>query len=118
LLTEPQAVTIGGTARSLVKTETDRTRSVFTDRANGVRLETSQSNGNRRRSLVKLTLNKIAADPITAVNSDISTSVHLVIDAPRVGFTDTEIKDEAVALLNWFTASTNANLIKVIAGEF
>jgi len=118
LLPEPQTVTIGGNARTLVKTESDKTRSAFTDRANGVALEVSQSNGNRFRTLTKLTLRKIAADPITAVNSEITMTVHLVIDRPRTGFTEAEAKDAVVAHLNWHTASTNANAIKVIAGEF
>lgn len=118
MLTEPQTVTIGANARTLVKTESDKTRSVFTDRANGVRLEVSQSNGNRLRSLSKLTLTKVVTNPLSGVLTEDSVTVHVVIDRPRVGFTDTEIKDVVVAEMNWHTASTNANAIKVIAGEF
>jgi hypothetical protein len=118
LLTEPQSVTIGANTRTLVKTESDRTRSVFTDRANGIRLEVSQANGARRRSLVKLTITKIAADPITAVNNEISMTVHAVIDSPRVGFTDVEIKDGLLGLTTWHTATSAANSVKVIGGEY
>jgi hypothetical protein len=118
LLTEPQTVTIGANARTLVKTESDKTRSVFTDRANGVRLEVSQSAGNRYRSLSKLTLTKVVTNPISGLLSEDSVTAHLVIDRPRVGFTEAEVKDVVVAALGWHTASTNANTTKVVAGEF
>ena len=118
MLTEPQSVTIGANTRTLVKTESDKTRSVFTDRANGVRLEVSQSNGTRLRSLEKLTLTKIVTNPLSGVLTEDSVTVHVVIDRPRVGFTEAEIKEVAVANFNWHTATTNANTTKVVAGEF
>ena len=118
MLTEPQTVVIGANTRTLVKTESDKTRSVFTDRANGVRLEVSQSSGNRYRSLTKLTLTKIVTNPISGLLAEESVTAHLVIDRPRVGFTDTEVKEVVLGNLGWNTAATNANAIKVIAGEF
>lgn len=118
MLAEPQSVTIGANTRTLVKTESDKTRSVFTDRANGVRLEVSQQSGTRYRSLAKLTLTKVVTNPISGLLSEDSISVHIVIDRPRFGFTETEVKEVLLGELGWHTASTNANAIKVIAGEF
>ncbi len=118
MLPEPQTVTIGANARTLVKTESDKTRSVFTDRANGVRLEVSQSAGARYRTLTKLTLTKVVTNPLTGLLAEDSVTAHLVIDRPRVGFTEAEVKEVVLAELGWHTASTNANATKVIAGEF
>jgi hypothetical protein len=51
------------------------------------------------------------------VNTKLSASVYIVIDAPPSGFTVTELKDQVKALADWANASSNANLIKVLGGE-
>jgi hypothetical protein len=66
----------------------------------------------------KLTLTKVVTNPISGLLSEDSVTVHLVIDRPRFGFTETEVKEVVLGELGWNTASTNANAIKVIAGEF
>lgn len=55
---------------------------------------THQRSGNgRSRHIPKLTLVKIASDPLLpSQNREYSVSVHLVIDAPAQGFTATEIE--------------------------
>jgi hypothetical protein len=47
----------------------------------------------------------------------VGASAYLVIDAPSSGFSAADQKDLAKALLNWLTASSDAALIKLIAGE-
>jgi hypothetical protein len=69
---------------------------------------------NRFRREVRLTQKKIAADPISAVNKEISTSVMIVVDEPRWGFTDTELGYLTAGVLAWFT---NANRDKLLGGE-
>jgi hypothetical protein len=39
------------------------------------------------------------------------------MDLPPTGYTVTEVKDVAAGLIAWLTASSNANLIKLINGE-
>jgi hypothetical protein len=69
----------------------------------------------RFRREVRLSTQKVAADPISAVNKTVSASVYFVIDEPKFGFTDTEVGYYIDALKAWLT-STNYN--KVLGGEF
>nr|APG77033.1 hypothetical protein [Beihai levi-like virus 2] len=68
----------------------------------------------RFRREVRLTQKKVAADPISAENKEVSTSVMLVVDEPRWGFSDTELGHLTDALVAWFTV---ANRDKLLAGE-
>jgi len=78
----------------------------------------SHSYGKRNRTVARLDVTKIAADPLLAgVNVQASMSAYLVIDAPSTGFSTTEQVAEAAALTTWLTAGTNANLIKLVGGE-
>jgi len=72
-------------------------------------------NGKRRRHEIRLTTSKIASDPLNASNAEVSTSVYLVVDEPKYGFTDTEL----VALLNaldGFTSDAGVRA-KLLNGE-
>lgn len=118
-LSDPQSVTIGTTpgAVSLPRTSVGANSSVYND-GNGVAyLRISTSYAKRTRRTVRIDLNKIAPDPITAVNQKMSSSAYVVIDSPPSGFTVTELKDLAKALADWLNAASNANLIKVLGGE-
>jgi hypothetical protein len=44
-------------------------------------------------------------------------SVYLVIDIPTVGYTNAEQKYQVDALTAWLTASSGANVTKVLGGE-
>ncbi len=69
---------------------------------------------NRFRREVRLTQKKIAADPISSLNKEVSTSVMIVVDEPRWGFSDTELSYLTAGLIAWFT---NANRDKLLGGE-
>jgi hypothetical protein len=72
------------------------------------------STSSRFRREARFTQSKVAADPISAVNKEISTSVVIVVDEPKFGFTDTEISYLTSALVAWFTAG---NRDKLLGGE-
>jgi hypothetical protein len=116
-LSDPQSLTIGANTRTLPRTGSTGTSSSYSDVDNGVEFKVSHQIGKRRRTSIRVDNEKIAADPITAVNLQIGSSIYIVIDAPLTGFTRTELKDQVLALTNWASASSAANLLKVLGEE-
>jgi hypothetical protein len=117
MFADPQSVTINAIATSLprVGSSAPQRLGTFQSADGNVRLDVRQDmSQNRFRREVRLTQKKVAADPISAVNKEVSTSVLLVIDEPRWGFTDTEIGYLTAAMVAWFT---NAQRDKVLGGE-
>lgn len=116
-LSDPQSLVIGANTRTLPRTSTQQFASVYTDLDNGVEFKVSTTSGKRRRTMIRVDHEKIAADPLTAVNQRVSSGVYLVVDAPLSGYTRAELKELVVALATWVNAGTNANLLKVLGEE-
>jgi len=117
VLADPQSVTINAVATSLPRTNQGATQNVYTS-ADGKTLMTTKQNitSARFRREVRLAQNKIAADPISAVNKESGVSVYFVIDEPRSGvFSDGEIGYLIDALKTWLSS---ANYNKVLGGEY
>lgn len=116
MLADPQSVTINAVATSLPRTSMGPTVNVYTAADGNTSMTTKQNQtGSRFRREVRLSQKKIAADPISSVNKEIGVSVYLVIDEPKAGFTDTEIKYLISALTGWLTS---ANQDKILGAEF
>ena len=117
MLADPQSVTIG-TAISLPRTSSSDDRGAFTSADGNTKMTVSSVYGKRNRQTIRIDYQKIAADPlISAQNIVYSMSCYLVIDSPKTGFTVVERKQVADGLSTWLTASTGANLTKVLGGE-
>lgn len=119
MLADPQSVTISGTAISLPKVDVRQETNVYASLADGVTLFGTQrvtGKDNRRRATTSLQKEKIAADPLTAVNQRVAASVTFSASFPS-GYTSAEVEAMAAALITWLTAGSNANLKKVLAGE-
>jgi len=119
-LADPQSITIGTTpgAVSLPRVNTGSNVGKFTNYDSKATLSVQTNYGKRTRREARIDFNKIVTDPlVSTTNVLVGGTVRLNIDVPPTGFSATEQKDLAVALLTWLTASSNANLIKVIAGE-
>lgn len=116
MLADPQSVTVNAVAVSLPRTKQDPAQNIYTSADGNTSMTTKQNvTASRFRREVRLSNRKIAADPISAVNKEIGLSVYLVIDEPRTGFSDAEIKYYIDALKAWLTT---ANQDKVLGGEF
>nr|UJQ85435.1 MAG: hypothetical protein 2 [Leviviridae sp.] len=114
---DPQSVTVNAVAQSMPRQGTanaDRLGTFST--ADGTFTFDVRQNktANRFRREVRLTQKKVAADPITTLNKEISTSVMIVVDEPRWGFDDTELGYLTAALITWFS---NTNRDKLLGGE-
>ncbi|DAD52083.1 coat protein [ssRNA phage Gerhypos.4_31] len=118
MLTDPQAVTISGTASSLPKLEQRADTSVYSNVADGVDLFVTQkvAKDGRRRTTASLQKSVIVTDPITGLKSRIPYSISTGTSYP-VGIAATDVVALYTALNTALQASTNALLTKIINGE-
>lgn len=112
---DPQSVTVNAVAQSLARISTgnDDGSSYRKDDGSYALIISHQEN-RRNRRVVRLNHRKIAADPLTAANTEYTASFYLVMDVPPVGYTLTEMKDIALGLTGWLSS---ANVLKVLGGE-
>lgn len=119
---DPQSVNPGGGAVSLPRISTGTNTATYQS-ADGLLIFTpaiTYAKNSRVRRVARVDHSKLAADPLTpALNRLFSTSVYLVIDSPAqgVGYSATDVLNVATGLLGNLTATSNTNLIKLIAGE-
>lgn len=117
MLADPQTVTIDATPYTLprVGSKQPNRLGTFQNQDSGLELTVRQDiTSNRFRREIRLTQKKVAADPISAVNKEVSASAIIVIDEPRWGFTDAELSDLHAALVARVDQST---LDQVLDGE-
>lgn len=118
MLTDPQSVTINAIANSLPRTTAGVDSGNFTKDDGNIKLSVKHTYGSRFRRLIRLDNRKIASDPLsTGYNKEYSMACYLVIDVPSVGYSLTEQKQIVDGLVGWLSASTGANLAKVLGGE-
>jgi hypothetical protein len=118
MFADPQSVTINAVATSLPAVVRAVNTSGYQSADGNVKLTVSHAYGNRNRRTARLDFSKIAADPlISAQNIKFSMSAYLVIDVPITGFTIVEQKQIVDALTAYLTASTGANVTRILGGE-
>lgn len=117
---DPQSVTIDGATASLGRIFSSESVGTFVSADTNLRLEIGPrklSNGRTSRSAA-LRNTKITQDPlVSTTNVRVSDTIRLVIDRPVNGYTDAEVVKQVTGFIAWLTASSNANLIKLVAGE-
>ena len=121
MFADPQTVTVNGTPYTLPRqgvASPDRL-GTFANADGTQQFDVRQNKtNNRRRREARFTVGGVlAADPITGVNKEVSASVIFAVDEPKYGFSDSELTAYSSALITWLTASSNANLIKMLGGE-
>lgn len=115
---DPQSVTINAVANSLPNVSRGTFTGKYRKDDGNVTLTIAHSEGKRNRRSVRLDFSKIAADPlISSTNIKYSMSAYLVVDTPTYGFTIAEAKQIVDALTLYLTASSGANVTKVLGGE-
>jgi hypothetical protein len=114
---DPQSIN-NGTAVSLPRTGFGPNSGTFTSADGTITLTVSHTNGKRKRSIVRVDYNKIAADPFLAgQNVKVSMSTYVLVDIPSQGYSPSEIVANVAALFTLLTASTNAKLTQFVGGE-
>lgn len=116
--TDPQTVTISGNVISLPRTNVQNNKSEYTSSDGLVKLSASHAYGRRTRRVLRIDHSKITADPfIPAQNAKVSMSNYIVFDVPVVGYTVAEALAVYNGFKGQFTASTDALISKLLAGE-
>lgn len=120
MFVDPQVVTLSAVAKTLPKVPSGKVESISRfsgDDGNTVLTVHQNSTNNRARREIRLTLGKVAADPITAINKSLNASVVIVFDEPKYGFTDAELIAAYAALSAHVAAGSNAKLTQLLNGE-
>jgi hypothetical protein len=117
MFADPQTVTINAVPISLPRVGTNAPNRIgnFLSQGGTVSLSIHQNQtANRCRREYRLTQRKIAVDPISSVNKEVSASVIIAIDSPKVGFDNTELGYLVDAVK---AAFTNTVRDKLLGGE-
>lgn len=118
MFADPQSVTIAGQAKSMPRIAVGDGNSTFRTADETVQMRIShRASKGRTRRMVRLDQTVIAADPLTAEQDYQTAGVYVVVDEPKVGFTDQALIDVLTALVTWLSASTYANAVKVLGSE-
>lgn len=101
MLSDPQSITISGTATPLPKISSGDMSSKYRTASGDLALSIVHSASKRERSVIRLDRNKVGADPLDSTRQkNYSASAYLVVDAPLngVGFTDAELEADIKGL--------------------
>jgi hypothetical protein len=116
--TDPQSVTISGTAISLPRVSTGNGQSSYQSADGLVTLSASSTYGKRTRRVLRLDHSKITSDPfIPAQNTKVSMSNYVVFDIPVAGYTNADAIAVYAGFKAAFTASSDALISKLLGGE-
>lgn len=116
---DPQSVTISGTAISLPRISQGENNSKYSSSDGLVDLIASHSyNKSRIRRVLRLDHSKVTADPyIPAQNREVSMSNYMVFDIPNVGYTNADVQAVYAGFKALYTASSDALIVKLLGGE-
>lgn len=115
---DPQTITIDGTAINLNRVSTGENQSKYTSSDGLVSLSASHAYNRRTRRVLRLDHAKITSDPfIPSENRKVSMSTYMVFDVPTVGYTNDEVGDIYTGFNSLYTASTSAMITDLLGGE-
>lgn len=116
---DPLSITISGSTVSLPRVSVGDDTAEYQSGDGLIRIEAShQYKAERTRRMFRLDTNKIAADPFRpAENRRVSMSCYVVFDVAKDGHTAAEALAAWVGLNTLLTATSNANVVKLLGGE-
>lgn len=118
MFTDPQSITINSVAQTLPRTGVGPSSASYSKDDGNTKLTVSHTYGKRVRRTARIDFRKTAADALfPAQNTPYSMSTYIVADVPTTGFTIAEQKQIIDALSAWLTASSGANVTKLLGGE-
>jgi hypothetical protein len=119
-LSDPQSITIAGSAISLPRVAAGDGTSTYQSSDGLVRLIVSntRTKGGRFRRTIRVQHRKIAADPFSSsTNAQYDMATYVVMDVPSVGYTVAQQKEVWDGLSTVLTATSGAFVTKVLGGE-
>jgi hypothetical protein len=116
--TDPQSITISGSAIALPRVSTGQGTSSYTSADGLVTLTASHANGRRTRRVLRIDHSKITTDPfIPTQNTKVSMSNYMVFDVPPAGYSNTEALAVYSGFKALFTATSDSLIVKLLGGE-
>lgn len=117
-LSDPQSVTIDGTAHSCALISRDNGKATYRTADGNVVLEVwHTSSARRKRDSERVTVYYNVTDPLTGLVTRESTTTTVLTDRPNVGRAiDADVK-QGLGLLAYVSASSGATHTRVLAGE-
>jgi hypothetical protein len=117
-LSDPQSLTINTVATSFPRISQGQGSGSFRTSDGVYQVDVNHIYGRRNRTQFRLTQTKTTADTLVPANNVIaSASVILTVDAPKFGFTNTELKYLVDASSAFLAASSGAVVTKILGGE-
>lgn len=115
---DPQSLTINAVAKTLPRTGSGTNSGSFAAADGEVKLSISHNPSAKKvRRVARVDYALIAPDPLTAENTEFPMTAYVVVEAPVRGLTILQQKYVVDALAAWLTASTGANVTKLLGGE-
>ncbi len=115
---DPQSVTISGSAISLPRVNSAPNASTYQSSDGAVRELFNSIYGKRNRRVARIEHSKYAADPLfPAQNTPYSMSCYLTVDVPKVGYTVAEQKAVIDGFIAQLNATSGALITKLLGGE-
>lgn len=115
---DPLSVTISGVTSPLPRVSTQGDETTYQSADGLIQVLASHDSGKRLRHLLRINHSKLTADPfIPSENVRVSMSNYIVFDVPPVGYTAAEQLAVYTGFKTMFTASTDALITKLLAGE-
>lgn len=115
-----QTITVGSETIALERVFTGSTTGKFQS-GNGetyIEVTPAVSKDGRQHRVARLHQRKTTSDPLVgSVNIRVNDFMSFNINRPQDGYSDADVLAQAKAFITWLTASTDANLKKLIAGE-
>ncbi len=116
--TDPQTITVDAVAYSLPRVLDKSGMGRFVSADGTYTLELAPTNGKTKVRVLRLRHSKVASDPLVATtNVRVSDLISLTVIRPLDGYSDAEVVKQIKGLIALLTASTDAALIKFVAGE-
>lgn len=118
MFADPQTITINGVANTCNRVALGDMNATYRTADETVQLRISHKTAkNRTRRMARIDQTVVATDPLSSEQDYQSAGVYIVIDEPKVGFSDAQLQYIVTALTTWLTASTNANTTKLLGSE-
>lgn len=116
MFADPTSITINAVAESFAAISRSDQKSLYRTADGEFTLTISRSkNGNgsnpRRRYLVRIDQQKIAADPVSSDNAEVTMSCYVVMDVPEWGYTAAQADDVLQGLQSFLTTANSAKVL-------
>jgi len=116
---DPQSINPDSTASvNLNRISTEGRKSIYSNPEGTLILTLShQPTKDRIRTMARIDMKAIVADPITAVNDEETLSLHIVLDRPNFGFEQGDVTAFVSGFTTWLTESSLAATVKLFGGQ-